>query len=193
MKTKQDILDELHDRYTTEELLLLFGEPEDSQQPEQKGTEMGKLLKAAYRWGRDNGEGRSEKNLNDFMQTSLVKSHLTSEPTMSQPTVKEIDQCIHDICVLEERIILYRDKHRPNERTRNEVYKLQDRQREAIRNLTQSMSQLPTDAEIRKLAEKEYPHNMLVTETVTNAERRGYEQGYIDATHDLIKQGRKEK
>lgn len=30
-------------------------------------------LHAAYLWGRDNGEGRSEKNFNDFMVTSLVK------------------------------------------------------------------------------------------------------------------------
>ena len=34
------------------------------------------LLKIAYRWGRDNGEGRSEKNFNDLLNTNAVNEAL---------------------------------------------------------------------------------------------------------------------
>lgn len=34
------------------------------------------LLKIAYRWGRDNGEGRSEKNFNDLLDTKAVNEAL---------------------------------------------------------------------------------------------------------------------
>ena len=34
------------------------------------------VLRAAYLLGRDNGEGRSDKNFNDFMETSLVKEKI---------------------------------------------------------------------------------------------------------------------
>jgi hypothetical protein len=34
------------------------------------------LLRQAYRWGVDNGSGRSEKNFNDFLQTSAVEEAL---------------------------------------------------------------------------------------------------------------------
>ena len=34
--------------------------------------EITEVLKAAYHWGRDNGEGRSDKNFNDFLNTSVV-------------------------------------------------------------------------------------------------------------------------
>ena len=34
------------------------------------------LLRAAYHWGRDNGFGRSEKNFNDFVNTSSVQQTL---------------------------------------------------------------------------------------------------------------------
>lgn len=30
------------------------------------------LLKIAYRWGRDNGSNRSEKNFNDLLQTKAL-------------------------------------------------------------------------------------------------------------------------
>lgn len=32
-----------------------------------------KLIEAAYRWGRDNGSKRSDKNLNDFKETKIYK------------------------------------------------------------------------------------------------------------------------
>jgi len=35
------------------------------------------LVKLAYLWGRDNGEGRSEKNFNDLKETSLYKKILS--------------------------------------------------------------------------------------------------------------------
>lgn len=34
------------------------------------------LLKNAYRWGRDNGSNRSEKNFNDMLETNWVKKYL---------------------------------------------------------------------------------------------------------------------
>ncbi len=41
-----------------------------------KKEELKKLLYFAYLWGRDNGEGRSEKNFNDFLQTSAISKEL---------------------------------------------------------------------------------------------------------------------
>ena len=38
------------------------------------------LLKSAYRWGVDNGSNRSEKNFNDFLQTSLIRELLEAQP-----------------------------------------------------------------------------------------------------------------
>jgi hypothetical protein len=35
-----------------------------------------KILKQAYHFGRDNGSGRSEKNLNDFIQKPEIKQLL---------------------------------------------------------------------------------------------------------------------
>lgn len=37
------------------------------------------LLKAAYLWGRDNGQGKSDKNFNDFLQTPVAKMHIDLE------------------------------------------------------------------------------------------------------------------
>lgn len=34
------------------------------------------LLKIAYRWGRDNGLNRSEKNFNDLLQTEAISQAL---------------------------------------------------------------------------------------------------------------------
>lgn len=39
-------------------------------------SELKKLLKKAYRWGRDNGEGRSEKNFNHLLETKEVSEFL---------------------------------------------------------------------------------------------------------------------
>jgi hypothetical protein len=38
-----------------------------------KKEELQELLKLAYRWGQDNGSNRSDKNFNDFLQTSKAK------------------------------------------------------------------------------------------------------------------------
>ena len=35
------------------------------------------LLKIAYRWGRDNGSNRSEKNFNDLLQTEAINQALS--------------------------------------------------------------------------------------------------------------------
>ena len=35
------------------------------------------LLKIAYRWGRDNGSNRSEKNFNDLLQTEAISQALS--------------------------------------------------------------------------------------------------------------------
>lgn len=45
------------------------------------------MLKAAYHWGRDNGEGRSDKNFNDFLNTSIVSN---LEPLINQEEEKRI-------------------------------------------------------------------------------------------------------
>lgn len=42
-----------------------------------KSEKLKELLKQAYRWGVDNGSLRSEKNFNDFLETSAVKQALT--------------------------------------------------------------------------------------------------------------------
>ena len=43
--------------------------------------EITEILKAAYHWGRDNGEGRSDKNFNDFLNTFVVSKleHLVNQ------------------------------------------------------------------------------------------------------------------
>jgi hypothetical protein len=42
------------------------------------------LLKIAYRWGRDNGEGRSEKNFNDLLQTEAINQALRIHAVVSR-------------------------------------------------------------------------------------------------------------
>ena len=42
------------------------------------------LLKIAYRWGRDNGEGRSEKNFNDLLDTKAVNEALRIHDVVGQ-------------------------------------------------------------------------------------------------------------
>jgi hypothetical protein len=57
------------------------------------------ILKQAYLWGRDNGEGRSEKNFNDFLETSTFKDFIDSlYPTLNRDKVMEIvrGKCISD-------------------------------------------------------------------------------------------------
>ena len=44
--------------------------------PEKTSEEIKEVLKLAYLWGRDNGEGRSEKNFNDMLETSWAKKLL---------------------------------------------------------------------------------------------------------------------
>jgi hypothetical protein len=34
------------------------------------------LLRIAYRWGRDNGQGTSEKNFNDLLHTEAISQAL---------------------------------------------------------------------------------------------------------------------
>ena len=41
-----------------------------------KNEKLIELLRIAYRWGRDNGEGRSEKNFNDLLQTEAINQVL---------------------------------------------------------------------------------------------------------------------
>lgn len=36
-------------------------------------TNIREVLRLAYQFGRDNGEGRSDKNFNDFLETSGAK------------------------------------------------------------------------------------------------------------------------
>jgi len=57
--------------------------------------EIKKLLKQAYLWGRDNGEGRSDKNFNDFLTKPSVRAAL--EPT--HRTVEEIKKVIAGKCI----------------------------------------------------------------------------------------------
>lgn len=47
------------------------------------------LLKIAYRWGRDNGSNRSEKNFNDLLQTEAISQAL----------------CIHDVVGRSEQLV----------------------------------------------------------------------------------------
>jgi hypothetical protein len=48
------------------------------------------ILKHAYHWGRDNGEGRSEKNFNDFLETSTFKDFIDSISTINRDKVMEV-------------------------------------------------------------------------------------------------------
>jgi hypothetical protein len=57
-----------------------------------------KALKAAYHFGRDNGEGRSDKNFNDFLETTIAKEALgisdedvaVAESLWDEPPTEEI-------------------------------------------------------------------------------------------------------
>ena len=42
------------------------------------------LLKIAYRWGRDNGSNRSEKNFNDLLQTEAINQALSLGAVVGQ-------------------------------------------------------------------------------------------------------------
>ena len=41
-----------------------------------KKEKLTELLKIAYRWGRDNGKGKSEKNFNDLLSTKAINEAL---------------------------------------------------------------------------------------------------------------------
>lgn len=41
-----------------------------------------KIVKLAYLWGRDNGERKSEKNFNDFKETSAYKKLMEEKPLL---------------------------------------------------------------------------------------------------------------
>lgn len=50
-------------------------------------TDIRTILRTAYQFGRDNGEGRSEKNFNDFMETSGAQELLSlAEEKQIKPT-----------------------------------------------------------------------------------------------------------
>ena len=55
--------------------------------------EITEVLKAAYHWGRDNGEGRSDKNFNDFLNTSVVSK---LEFLVNQEVEKRIKEIAKD-------------------------------------------------------------------------------------------------
>lgn len=61
--------------------------------------EITEILKAAYHWGRDNGEGRSDKNFNDFLNTFVVSKleHLVNQEVEKRiaermPSEEEIEK-----------------------------------------------------------------------------------------------------
>ena len=57
-------------------------------------TDIERLIRAAYYWGRDNGERRSEKNLADFFNTSIAKDVLTKAENKSISGVSESLPCV---------------------------------------------------------------------------------------------------
>jgi hypothetical protein len=61
--------------------------------------EITEILKAAYHWGRDNGEGRSDKNFNDFLNTFVVSK---LEHLVNQEVEKRIAERMPSEMTLEE-------------------------------------------------------------------------------------------
>lgn len=59
------------------------------------------LLKIAYRWGRDNGSNRSEKNFNDLLQTKAISEALRIHDVVGRseqlPTDIEIGKMVSDL------------------------------------------------------------------------------------------------
>ena len=51
------------------------------------------LLKIAYRWGRDNGSNRSEKNFNDLLQTEAISKALRIHDVVGQSEQLVCDKC----------------------------------------------------------------------------------------------------
>ena len=51
------------------------------------------LLKIAYRWGRNNGEGRSEKNFNDLLQTEAISQALRIHDVVGRSEQLKCDIC----------------------------------------------------------------------------------------------------
>ena len=47
-----------------------------------------RILKQAYNFGRDNGSGRSEKNLNDFIEKPEIKQLLIQSVVKSLPLIE---------------------------------------------------------------------------------------------------------
>ncbi len=55
--------------------------------------EITELLKIAYRWGRDNGSNRSEKNFNDLLQTEAINQALSIANVVWQSEHFVCDHC----------------------------------------------------------------------------------------------------
>jgi len=51
------------------------------------------LLKIAYRWGRDNGSNRSEKNFNDLLQTEAINQALSLGAVVGQSEQLDCINC----------------------------------------------------------------------------------------------------
>ena len=83
--------------------------------------EITEILKAAYHWGRDNGEGRSDKNFNDFLNTFVVSKleHLVNqevekriaETVAGKFIAVEIEKRIADRFPSKEKILKYFNNH----------------------------------------------------------------------------------
>lgn len=51
------------------------------------------LLKIAYRWGRDNGSNRSEKNFNDLLETEAISQALRIHDVVGRSEQLVCDRC----------------------------------------------------------------------------------------------------
>ena len=52
------------------------------------------LLRIAYRWGRDNGSNRSEKNFNDLLETEAIKKSLITDNAIIQFSYEELNHML---------------------------------------------------------------------------------------------------
>jgi hypothetical protein len=62
------------------------------------------LLKISYRWGRDNGEGRSEKNFNDLLATKAVNEalyiHVIVGSSEQLKAIEDLKELAYEVCPL---------------------------------------------------------------------------------------------
>src|SRR5690606_8257132 len=63
------------------------------------------LLKIAYRWGRDNGSNRSDKNFNDLLQTEAINQALRIHDAISWVAVSEKLPTVEDNG---QKVLIYR-------------------------------------------------------------------------------------